>query len=63
MKVIKLNTNVIDVFMDYNTSPTGFEPSCWVRLHRQRGSEWKQVAGIRLPSHKFQLLLKDLKGV
>ena len=65
MKTIPLNKNVLDVFMDFDTQPTGFEPSCWVRLHKQRGTDsWKQVAGIRLPTHKFQAMLKELpKGV
>jgi len=61
MKIIAINKNVLDVFMDFNTSPTGFEPSCWVRLHKPKDLGWKQVAGIRLPSKHFQMLLQELK--
>jgi len=60
MKIIKVNANTIDVFMDFDTHPTGFEPSCWLRLHRPKGGAYKQIAGVRLPSHRFQLILKQL---
>jgi len=60
MKIIKLNANTIDIFLDFDTVPTGFEPSCWLRLHRPKGGSYKQIAGVRLPSYRFQLILKQL---
>lgn len=62
MKTIKVNNNTIDVFMDYHTFPTGFEPSCWLRLYRSKVQPyWKQIAGIKLPSYKYQALITEIQ--
>jgi len=61
MKVIKVNNSTIDVFLDLNTSPTGFEQVCWLRLYKNKQTNtWKQLAGIKLPSYKYQTILKGL---
>ena len=55
MKLIPISKNMVDVFLNTNTSPTGFEPSCWIRLQK-RGTQWVQIAGIKLASWKFKEL-------
>lgn len=60
MVVKKVNKHLVDVFVDLHTFPTGFEPSCWLRLAK-RGNNWVQVDGIRLLSWQFKKLIGELK--
>lgn len=60
MKIKYINKNLVDVFLDMNIYPTGWEPSCWLRLQK-RGNTWIQLGGIKLPSWKFKQLTKELK--
>jgi len=55
MKIIPLSPKMVDVFLNQDTSPTGYEESCWLRLQK-RGEFWLQIAGIKLPSWKFKQL-------
>lgn len=59
-KVCKVKNDLIDVFMDYSTSPTGFEENCWLRLHKNKQGQWKQIAGVKLPSYRYQAVVKNL---
>lgn len=59
MKIKPINKNLIDVFLDMNTYPTGWEPSCWLRLQK-RGTNWIQLGGIKLPSWKFKMITEEL---
>ena len=64
MKIFKIRKGLYDIFLDYNTFPTGFEESCWLRLQLSYGKPpitWKQLAGIKLPSYKFQEITKTLE--
>jgi len=65
MYIKRVNSHTIDIFLDFDTQPTGFEPACWIRLTktRQQPNTWKQIAGIRLPSYKYQAILKQLADV
>lgn len=67
MYIKKVNPYTVDIFLNFDTHPTGFEPSCWLRLIKshQKPAQWKQIAGIRLPSYKYQTVLKTLqeKGI
>ena len=60
MLIKKINNKLVDVFLNINTQPTGFEPNCWLRLQK-RGENWVQIAGIKLPSWQFKKLIGELK--
>jgi hypothetical protein len=60
MLIKKVTNKIIDVFLDLDTSPTGFEPTCWLRLQK-RGDTWVQIQGVRLPSWQFKKVIGDLK--
>ena len=59
MVIRPLNKKLIDVFLDMNTFPTGFEESCWLRL-QLRGTTWLQVAGIKIPTWKFKQITESI---
>lgn len=60
MYILYVNKNLVDVFLDSNTGPTGFETSCWLRLHKNREGRWTQVNGIKVPGYKFSVIIKEL---
>ena len=56
MTLVKpVTKKLLDVFLDIQTFPTGFEPDCWLRLQYREG-RWVQVGGIRIPSWQFKKL-------
>jgi len=60
MKTKYINKKLVDVFLDMNTQPTGFEPECWLRLQK-RGTSWIQLGGIKIPSWRFKMITEELK--
>lgn len=61
MKIHTINPNLIDIFLDFDTH-TGYDPECWLRLRKSKpDNKWKQIAGIKLPSYRYQNLLKTLE--
>lgn len=60
MKIHKINNNLIDVFIDKNTFPTGYEESCWIRLQKKL-SNWIQIKGTKVPSWKFKQVLSEVE--
>ena len=60
MKTKYINKKLVDLFLDMNTQPTGFEPECWIRL-QLRGGNWIQVDGIKIPSWKFKMITEEIK--
>lgn len=59
MVIKKVNKHVVDVFLDINTLPTGFEPSCWLRL-QNRQNRWVQIAGIKVLAWQFKKITDSL---
>lgn len=59
MKIKLITKKLIDIFLNTNTSPTGWEPSCWLRLQK-RGEVWVQIAGIRLPPWRYKLITENI---
>ena len=59
MKIIPLSPKMVDVFLNQDTSPTGYEESCWLRLQK-RGELWLQIGGIKVPSWKFKQITTGL---
>jgi hypothetical protein len=60
MKIHFINKKLIDVFLDMNTYPTGYEENCWLRLQK-RGEHWTQIAGINIPKWKFKMIMEELQ--
>ena len=60
MYIKPINKNLVDIFLDSDLGITGFEPNCWLRLHKNREGKWTQVSGIRVPGFKFSAILKEL---
>ena len=60
MKTHFITPKLVDIFLDMETSPTGYEESCWLRLQK-RGQQWIQLKGIKIPSYKFRMITEELK--
>lgn len=60
MKIKHITKNLVDVFLDMDTHPTGFEPNCWLRLTK-RGNSWVQTHGIRVPAWTYKKIVGELK--
>jgi hypothetical protein len=48
-----ISKNLVDVFINGDSSPTGFEESSWIRLQK-RGSTWNQIKGIKILGFVFK---------
>lgn len=60
MHIKHVTKHLVDIFLDTdNPVPTGFEPSCWLRLAK-RGNTWVQTGGIRVPSWQFKKIVGSL---
>jgi hypothetical protein len=60
MLVKHVTNKLIDIFLNGNTFPTGFEASQWLRLQK-RGDNWVQIGGVRLPSWQFKKIVGEIK--
>lgn len=59
MLIKSVNKHVVDIFLNSNTRPTGFEPTRWMRLQNRQG-HWVQVAGIKVPAWQFKKITESL---
>lgn len=59
MKIKYITKNLIDVFLDKQTFPTGFEASCWLRL-QNRHNKWTQISGIKVQSWEFKKIIDSI---
>jgi type II secretory ATPase GspE/PulE/Tfp pilus assembly ATPase PilB-like protein len=59
MKTHYLTPKLVDIFLNMNTFPTGYEESCWLRL-QQREKQWLQIKGIKVPPWKFKMITENL---
>lgn len=60
MKIHRVTAKIVDIFLNLNTYPTGYEESCWLRLQK-KGTNWIQTNGIKIPSWKFKQITEELK--
>ena len=59
MKTKYINKKMVDLWLNMETHPTGFEPNCWLRLQK-RNEHWVQIAGIKILPWKFKQITEAL---
>lgn len=58
MKIHKVKYQTYDIFLNYNTHPTGYEENCWLRVYIDKSNKFHQIGGISLPKFKFTQIIK-----
>ena len=59
MKIKKITSHLVDVFVDNQNYPTGFEETNWLRLTK-KGNKWVQTHGIKVPSWTFNKIVSEI---